>query len=78
VQPKAKQALHAIMNAPTRAEAEAGIEAFAAEHDATYPPHRFCPSGDSLPDCLLDFLARPAIQRSRSPQGTAVVRADRS
>jgi len=32
LQPKAKQALHAIMNAPTRAEAEAGIE-----YDAKYP-----------------------------------------
>jgi putative transposase len=37
LQPKAKQALHAIMEAPTRAEAEAGIEAFAAEYDAKYP-----------------------------------------
>ena len=37
LQPKAKQALHAIMNAPTRAEAEAGIEAFAAEYEAKYP-----------------------------------------
>ena len=37
LQPKAKQALHAIMEAPTRAEAEAGIDAFAADYDATYP-----------------------------------------
>jgi transposase-like protein len=37
LQPKAKQALHAIMNAPTRAEAEAGIDAFVAEYDAKYP-----------------------------------------
>ena len=37
LQPKAKQALHAIMNAPTRREAEMGIEAFAAEYDAKYP-----------------------------------------
>jgi len=37
LQPKAKQALHAIMNAPTRADAEAGIDAFAAEYDAKYP-----------------------------------------
>jgi transposase-like protein len=37
LQPKAKQALHAIMNAPTRREAERGIEAFAAEYDAKYP-----------------------------------------
>jgi putative transposase len=37
LQPKAKQALHAIMEAPTRAEAEAGIDAFAADYDAKYP-----------------------------------------
>lgn len=37
LQPKAKQALHAIMNAPTRAEAETSIDAFAAEYDAKYP-----------------------------------------
>jgi transposase-like protein len=37
LQPKAKQALHAIMQAPTRAEAEAGIDTFAAEYDAKYP-----------------------------------------
>ncbi len=37
LQPKAKQALHAIMEAPTRAEAEAAIEGFAAEYDAKYP-----------------------------------------
>jgi putative transposase len=37
LQPKAKQALHTIMQAPTRTEAEAGIDAFAAEYDAKYP-----------------------------------------
>jgi putative transposase len=37
LQPRAKQALHGIMQAPTRAEAEAGIDAFAAEYDAKYP-----------------------------------------
>ena len=37
LQPKAKQALHGIMQAPTRAEAEAGIDTFAAEYDAKYP-----------------------------------------
>lgn len=37
LQPKAKQALHAIMQAPTRADAEAGMDAFAAEYDAKYP-----------------------------------------
>lgn len=37
LQPKAKQALHAIMNAPTRAEAETGIAAFVTEYDAKYP-----------------------------------------
>lgn len=37
LQPKAKQALHAIMNAPTRADAAAGIDTFVAEYDAKYP-----------------------------------------
>jgi transposase-like protein len=37
LQSKAKQALHAIMNAPTRAEAEAAIAGFVAEYDAKYP-----------------------------------------
>jgi putative transposase len=37
LQPKAKQALYAMMNAPTRADAEAGIAAFAREYDAKYP-----------------------------------------
>jgi putative transposase len=37
LQPTAKQALHAIMEAPTRAEAEAGIDTFAADYDAKYP-----------------------------------------
>jgi transposase-like protein len=37
LQPKSKQALHAVMSAPTRADAVTGIEAFAAEYDAKYP-----------------------------------------
>ena len=37
LQPKAKQALHAIMQAPTRADAEVGIDAFAHEYGAKYP-----------------------------------------
>jgi putative transposase len=37
LQPQAKQTLHAIMEAPTRAEAEAGIDRFIAEYDAKYP-----------------------------------------
>ncbi|HET9889551.1 MAG TPA: IS256 family transposase [Mycobacterium sp.] len=37
LQPNAKQALQAIMNAPTRADAEAGIETFVVEYDAKYP-----------------------------------------
>ena len=44
LQPKAKQALHAIMNAPTRAEAEAGIDAFVAEYRCEVPEgRRFAP-----------------------------------
>jgi hypothetical protein len=34
LQPEAKQTLSAIMNAPTRAEAEAGIDASVAEYHA--------------------------------------------
>jgi putative transposase len=37
LQPKAKQALHAMMEAPSRAEAERGIAAFVDEFDAKYP-----------------------------------------
>lgn len=37
LQLRAKQALQAMMNAPTRAEAEAGIDAFAVEYEAKYP-----------------------------------------
>lgn len=37
LQPHAKQALHAIMMAPTRSEAEAGIATFVKEFDAKYP-----------------------------------------
>lgn len=37
LQPKAKQALHAIMEAPTRAEAARGIGQFVEEFDARYP-----------------------------------------
>jgi transposase-like protein len=37
LQPKAKRALHEIMNAPTRADAETAIVRFAAEYQAKYP-----------------------------------------
>jgi putative transposase len=37
LQPKAKRALHEIMNAATRTDAEAAITAFAAEYEAKYP-----------------------------------------
>jgi transposase-like protein len=37
LQPKAKRALHEIMNAPTRAAAESAMTAFAAEYQAKYP-----------------------------------------
>jgi putative transposase len=36
-QPKAKRALHEIMHAATRGDAEAGITAFTAEYQAKYP-----------------------------------------
>ena len=37
LQPNATQARHAILNAPTRAEADAGIDTFGAEDDAKDP-----------------------------------------
>lgn len=37
LQPKAKRALHEIMHAATRDDAEAGITAFTAEYQAKYP-----------------------------------------
>jgi putative transposase len=37
LQPKAKAALHEMMNAPTKAECEKLITAFVAEHEAKYP-----------------------------------------
>lgn len=37
LQPRAKAALHEIMNAPTRADAEKGIKAFKAEYEEKYP-----------------------------------------
>ena len=58
LQPKAKQALHASMNAPTRAEAAAGIEAFAAEYDAKYPKAVASLRRDQAQ--LLTFYAFPA------------------
>lgn len=37
LQPKAKAALHEMMNAPTKAECEKLVAAFVAEHEAKYP-----------------------------------------
>jgi putative transposase len=37
LQPKAKRALHEIMNAATRGDAEVAITAFKAEYQAKYP-----------------------------------------
>ena len=37
LQPKAKAALHEMMNAPTKAECEKLVTAFVTEHEAKYP-----------------------------------------
>jgi putative transposase len=37
LQPKAKAALHEMMNAPTKVECEKLVAAFVAEHEAKYP-----------------------------------------
>lgn len=58
LQPKAKRALHEIMNAATRTEAEAAIATFAAEYQAKYP--KAVASLERDQDKLLTFFDFPA------------------
>lgn len=58
LQPQAKRALHEIMNADTRAHAEAGIARFVADYDAKYPKAITALQRDQ--DQLLTFFAFPA------------------
>jgi transposase-like protein len=58
LQPKAKRALHEIMNADTRADAEKLIELFAEEYQAKYPKAVASLRKDE--DKLLTFYALPA------------------
>lgn len=58
LQPRAKQALHEIMYAPTRAEARAAIERFRAEYAAKYP--KAVASLEEGGDELLSFFDFPA------------------
>ena len=58
LQPKAKRALHDIMNAATRAEAEKGISTFVAEYEPKYPKAVASLTRDQ--DKLLTFYDFPA------------------
>ncbi len=58
LQPRAKQALHEIMYAPTRAEARAAIDRFAEEYEAKYP--KAVASLEEGGDELLSFFDFPA------------------
>ena len=58
LQPKAKRALHDILAAETREQAEKQMEACAAEYEAKYPKAATCLVADREP--LLTFFAFPA------------------
>ena len=58
LQPKAKRALHEIMNAATRADAEAALATFAAEYQAKYP--KAVASLERDQEKLLTFFDFPA------------------
>ena len=58
LQPKAKRALHDLMAADTREQAEAQLEGFVAEHEAKYPKAAACLAADR--DSLLTYFAFPA------------------
>ena len=58
VQPKMREALREIWDAPTRAEAEAAFELLVEKYEAKYPRATECPSKDR--EELLVFYAFPA------------------
>ena len=58
VQPKAKQALHEIWQAETKAEANRAFEVFLTTYDAKYPKATACLEKDR--EALLTFYAFPA------------------
>ena len=58
LQPKAKRALHAIMDAETREQADEQLDGFVAEYAAKYPKAAACLADDR--EQLLTFFACPA------------------
>ncbi len=58
LQPKAKRALHAIMEAATRAEADEQVDRFIAEYEPKYPKAAACLAADR--ERLLTFFDFPA------------------
>ena len=57
VQPKAKQALHEIWQAPTREDAETAFNQFITTYEAKYPKATMCLTKDR--DALLTFYDFP-------------------
>jgi len=70
VQPKAKEMLHAIYQAPTKAEAEKAFDLFVATFEAKYPKATECLAKDRTE--LLTFYAFPA-EHWRHPRTTNVI-----
>ena len=58
LRPRAKRALHDVMYAPTKTDAETAIGAFVAEFEVKYPKATACLVEDQEP--LLTFLSYPA------------------
>ena len=58
MQPEAKEKIHAIWMAPTRADAEAAFDLFVTTYQAKYPKATECLSKDR--DVLLTFYGFPA------------------
>ena len=58
LQPKAKRALHDILAAETREQAEEHLDTFVAEYEAKYPKAAACLATDR--EALLTFFAFPA------------------
>ena len=61
LRPRAKRALHDVMYAPTKTDAETAIGAFVAEFEVKYPKATACLVDDQ--EALLTFFSYPAEHR---------------
>ena len=69
LQPTAKRALHDILAAETREQAEEHLDTFVAEYEATYPKAAACLATDR--EALLTFFAFPAVRVPSSEPGSS-------